>query len=149
MAPPAGFDTEQVRDRARKDLLYLLEGVSQAGLCCAYGPFLSPRAPLRPDLTVSPPTGARQEEPRHREEPRRPHRLVVKVSTLQDYGVDKFFFLEKQNADTSQRNVVFVARGECARHAQSIAGQLAPPSPPSSPPPSCPPPLSLSLPPSP
>lgn len=28
MAPHAGFDTEQVRDKARKDLLYLLEGVS-------------------------------------------------------------------------------------------------------------------------
>lgn len=47
---------------------------------------------------------------------------VVKVSTLQDYGVDKFFFLENNNADTSQRNVVFMARGECARHAQTIAG---------------------------
>ncbi|KAK4105794.1 hypothetical protein N658DRAFT_492288 [Parathielavia hyrcaniae] len=29
MAPRAGFDTEQVRDKARKDLLHLLEGVSQ------------------------------------------------------------------------------------------------------------------------
>ncbi len=29
MAPRAGFDTEQVHDKARKDLLHLLEGVSQ------------------------------------------------------------------------------------------------------------------------
>lgn len=29
MAPPAGFDTEQIRDKARKDLLYLLSVVSQ------------------------------------------------------------------------------------------------------------------------
>ena len=29
MAPRAGFDTEQVRDKARKDLLHLLEGVSR------------------------------------------------------------------------------------------------------------------------
>lgn len=29
MAPPAGFDTEQVRDKARKDLLYLLSVVSE------------------------------------------------------------------------------------------------------------------------
>jgi hypothetical protein len=29
MAPRAGFDTEHVRDKARKDLLHLLEGVSQ------------------------------------------------------------------------------------------------------------------------
>lgn len=49
--------------------------------------------------------------------------VVVKVSTLHDYGVDKFFFLENHNADTSQRNVVFIARGECARHAQGIAGE--------------------------
>lgn len=28
MAPRAGFDTEQIREKARKDLLHLLEGVS-------------------------------------------------------------------------------------------------------------------------
>lgn len=32
MAPHAGFDTDQIRDKARKDLLYLLEGVSKAAL---------------------------------------------------------------------------------------------------------------------
>jgi hypothetical protein len=48
--------------------------------------------------------------------------LFVNFSTLQDYGVDKVFFLENGNADTSQRNVVFIARGEVARHTQSIAG---------------------------
>jgi lysine-specific histone demethylase 1 len=41
------------------------------------------------------------------------------VQTLQDYGVDKFFFLESNNASTSQRNVVFIARNA---HAQEIAG---------------------------
>lgn len=40
MAPHAGFDTEQVRDKARKDLLYLLEGVSAQARECASG--LSP-----------------------------------------------------------------------------------------------------------
>lgn len=40
MAPHAGFDTEQVRDKARKDLLYLLEGVSARARECASG--LSP-----------------------------------------------------------------------------------------------------------
>lgn len=30
MAPHVGFDTDQIRDKARKDLLYLLEGVSKA-----------------------------------------------------------------------------------------------------------------------
>lgn len=33
MAPHVGFDTEQIKDKARKDLLYLLEGVSKASSC--------------------------------------------------------------------------------------------------------------------
>lgn len=51
-----------------------------------------------------------------------PINLFVKFSSLQEYGVDKLFFLENGNADVSQRNVVFIARGESAKHAQSIAG---------------------------
>ncbi|RYP42937.1 hypothetical protein DL770_011979 [Monosporascus sp. CRB-9-2] len=94
MVPHVGFDVEHIRDKARKDLLYLLEGVRG-------------KKNLVIDRSLAGPLGT-----------------VVKVSTLQDYGVDKFFFLENNNADTSQRNVVFMARGECARHAQSIAEQL-------------------------
>ncbi|KAI1407067.1 vacuolar protein sorting 33A-like protein [Hypoxylon sp. FL1857] len=94
MAPHAGFNAEQIRDKARKDLLYLLEGVRG-------------KKNLVIERSLAGPIG-----------------VVVKVSTLQDYGVDKFFFLENKNADTSQRNVVFMARGECARHAQSIAEQI-------------------------
>ncbi|RYP54731.1 hypothetical protein DL768_000555 [Monosporascus sp. mg162] len=94
MVPHVGFDVEHIRDKARKDLLYLLEGVRG-------------KKNLVIDRNLAGPLGT-----------------VVKVSTLQDYGVDKFFFLENNNADTSQRNVVFMARGECARHAQSIAEQL-------------------------
>lgn len=30
MAPQNFFDTDQIKDRARKDILYLLEGVSEA-----------------------------------------------------------------------------------------------------------------------
>lgn len=52
--------------------------------------------------------------------------LFAKFSTLQDYGVDKVFFLENGNADASQQNVVFIARGESGRHAQSIAGMYVP-----------------------
>ena len=48
--------------------------------------------------------------------------LFVKFSALQDYGVDKVFFLDNGNADVSQQNVVFIALGESAWHAQSIAG---------------------------
>jgi len=50
--------------------------------------------------------------------------LFVKFSTLQDYGADKVFFLENGNADVSQRNVVFIARGESAKQAQSIADHI-------------------------
>jgi hypothetical protein len=38
MAPHVGFDTDQIKDKARKDLLYLLEGVSKGShspLICA------------------------------------------------------------------------------------------------------------------
>ncbi|KAI5867055.1 vacuolar protein sorting 33A-like protein [Durotheca rogersii] len=94
MAPHVGFDTDQIRDKAHKDLLYLLEGVRG-------------KKNLVIERSLAGPIG-----------------VVAKVSTLQDYGVDKFFFLENGNADTSQRNVVFMARGECARHAQSIADQI-------------------------
>ncbi|KAI1168713.1 Sec1-like protein [Nemania serpens] len=94
MAPHVGFDIEHVRDKARKDLLDLLEGVRG-------------KKNIVIERSLAGPVG-----------------VIVKVSTLYDYGVDKFFFLENQNADTSQRNVVFVARGECARHAQAIADQI-------------------------
>ncbi|KAH9908910.1 Sec1-like protein [Xylariomycetidae sp. FL2044] len=94
MAPHVGFDTEQIRDQARKDLLYLLERVrGKKNLVIERG--------------LAGPIGN-----------------IAKVSTLQDYGVAKFFILENKNADTSQRNVVFIARGECARHAQSIADHV-------------------------
>lgn len=53
--------------------------------------------------------------------------IFAKFSTLQDYGVDKVFFLENGNADVSQQNVVFIARGESTRHAQSIAGMYVSP----------------------
>jgi hypothetical protein len=48
--------------------------------------------------------------------------VFVKFSTLQEYGVDRVFLLENNNVDSSQRNVVFLARGEKASHAQAIAG---------------------------
>ena len=47
----------------------------------------------------------------------------VKFSTLQQYGVDKVFFLEKNNLDASQKNVVFLTRGENADRPLAIAGK--------------------------
>ena len=49
--------------------------------------------------------------------------LLVKSSTLQEYGVDKFFFLENDNVNSSQRNVVFLVRGEKAKTVMSVAGK--------------------------
>ncbi|KAM7194289.1 Sec1-like protein [Naviculisporaceae sp. PSN 640] len=94
MAPQPSFDTEQVREKARKDLLYLLEGVRG-------------KKNLVIEKNLAGPLG-----------------VIVKASTLRDYGVDNFFFLENDNTDTSQRNVVFIARGECGRHAHAIADQI-------------------------
>jgi vacuolar protein sorting-associated protein 33A len=48
--------------------------------------------------------------------------LLVKFSTLQEYGVDKPFFLENDNVDSSQRNVVFLVRGEKAKTVNRVAG---------------------------
>ncbi|KAH7329271.1 Sec1-like protein [Stachybotrys elegans] len=94
MAPRTEFNTEQVRDKSRKDLLYLLEGVRG-------------KKNVVLDRSLVGPIG-----------------VIVKVTTLQEYGVDKFFILENDNVDTSQRNVVFIARGECGRHAETIAAQI-------------------------
>lgn len=49
----------------------------------------------------------------------------VKFSNLQDYGVDKIFFLDNDNADASQRNVVFIARGENTKNVGLITGRFA------------------------
>ena len=48
--------------------------------------------------------------------------IFVKFSTLQEYGVDKVFFLENDNVDASQKNVIFLASGEKATRPIAIAG---------------------------
>ncbi|KAK5108848.1 hypothetical protein LTR62_007738 [Meristemomyces frigidus] len=50
--------------------------------------------------------------------------LFVKFSTLQEYGVDKLFFLENHNVDSSQRNIIFLVRGENAKKVQTVAEQI-------------------------
>ncbi|KAH7170592.1 Sec1-like protein [Dactylonectria macrodidyma] len=94
MAPRTEFNTEQIRNKARKDLLYLLEGVRG-------------KKNVVLDRSLVGPIG-----------------IIVKVAVLQEYGVDKFFILENNNVDTSQRNVIFIARGECGRQAEAIAAQI-------------------------
>ncbi|KAK5130361.1 Vacuolar protein-sorting-associated protein 33 [Cryomyces antarcticus] len=92
MAPHASINTQDIADKARRDLLQLLEGV--------HG-----KKNLVIEKALAGPVG-----------------LFVKFSTLQEYGVDRVFFLENDNVDSSQRNVVFLSRAEKAKQAQSIAG---------------------------
>ena len=49
--------------------------------------------------------------------------LFIKYSTLQEYGVEKIFVLENGKVETSQRNIVFLARGEQPQKVQVIAGE--------------------------
>ena len=46
----------------------------------------------------------------------------VKFSKLREYGVDQVFFLEKDNVDSSQKNVIFLARGDSVEQPIAIAG---------------------------
>lgn len=48
--------------------------------------------------------------------------IFVKFSTLQEYGVDRLFFLENHNVDQSQRNIIFLIRGENAKTIRTVAG---------------------------
>ncbi len=50
--------------------------------------------------------------------------LFIKFSTLQEYGVDKVFFLENDNVDSLQKNIIFLARGEEASQAIAVAGMF-------------------------
>lgn len=50
--------------------------------------------------------------------------LFVKFSTLQEYGVNRVFFLENANVDSSERNVVFLARGEKPAVVKAVAGKI-------------------------
>ncbi|KAL9629084.1 MAG: hypothetical protein Q9164_007029 [Protoblastenia rupestris] len=91
MAPHPGIDTDEIREKARKDLLGLLEGVRG-------------KKNLVIEKSLAGPIG-----------------LFVKFSTLQEHGVDKVFFLENDNVDASQKNVIFLARGEKATQPIAIA----------------------------
>ena len=51
--------------------------------------------------------------------------LLVNISTLREYGVDRIFFLENDNVDSSQRNVLFLARSEKPKTVQAIAGMVS------------------------
>ncbi|KAF2442171.1 Sec1-like protein [Karstenula rhodostoma CBS 690.94] len=94
MAPITPFSASEISEKARRDLLLLLEGVRG-----------KKNLVLEKALAGS-------------------VNLLVKSSTLQEYGVDKFFFLENDNVNSSQRNVVFLVRGEKAKTVMAVANQI-------------------------
>ncbi|KAJ4372231.1 Vacuolar protein-sorting-associated protein 33 [Neocucurbitaria cava] len=94
MAPITPFNASEITEKARRDLLLLLEGIRG-----------KKNLVLEKALAGS-------------------LNLLVKFSTLQEYGVDKPFFLENDNVDSSQRNVVFLVRGEKATTVMAVADQI-------------------------
>ncbi|KAK2855707.1 hypothetical protein FQN49_004924 [Arthroderma sp. PD_2] len=94
MAPHPGSEAEYIKEKARRDLLNLLEGVRG-----------------KKNLVVSKDLAG-------------PVGLFVKFSVLQEYGVDRVFLLENENVDSSQRNVVFLIHAEKPSHVQSAADQI-------------------------
>jgi len=93
MAPVQHINPNEISEKARRDLLHLLEAVRG-------------KKNLVIERSLAGPLG-----------------LYVKFSTLQEYGVDRVFFLENDNVDTSQRNIVFLARGEKAHTTLALAGR--------------------------
>ncbi|KAI9662365.1 MAG: hypothetical protein M1821_008532 [Bathelium mastoideum] len=94
MAPTTPFNPSDLTQKARRDLLRLLEGVRG-----------------KKNLVIEKGLAGVVD-------------LLVKYSTLQEYGVDQVFFLENANVDTSQRNVVFCVRGEKPKQVQAVAAQI-------------------------
>ncbi|CBX95502.1 similar to vacuolar sorting protein [Plenodomus lingam JN3] len=94
MAPITPLNAADITEKARRDLLLLLEGIRG-------------KKNLVLEKTLAGPLN-----------------LLVKFSTLQEYGVDKPFFLENDNVDFSQRNIVFLVRGEKAKTVMAVADQI-------------------------
>lgn len=93
MTPSDGLDTSQIKTTALKDLLDLLEGVRGKKIL-----FL--------DKSLSGPIG-----------------LFAKFSVLQDYGVDKIYWLDEPVTEHPQKNIVYLAR--CTvKNAYIIANQI-------------------------
>ncbi|EAW14353.1 Sec1 family protein [Aspergillus clavatus NRRL 1] len=94
MAPYPGSDADYLKDKARRELLTLLEGVRG-------------KKNLVIGQDLAGPVG-----------------LFVKFSQLQEYGVDRVFLLENANVDSSQRNIVFLVHAEKIRQVRTAAEQI-------------------------
>ncbi|KAL9105710.1 MAG: hypothetical protein Q9227_009150 [Pyrenula ochraceoflavens] len=87
-------EADHVRDKARKDLLNLLEGVRG-------------KKNLVTNRALASTIG-----------------LFAKFSLLQEYGIDKVFLLENGNTDSSQHNIVYLLPGEKTAEIQATAAQI-------------------------
>ena len=106
---PVG-DADYYREKARRDLLALLEGVSITVRMHLRASTNGVQARGKKNLVIS-------------QELAGPVGLFVKFSVLQEYGVDRVFLIENANIDSSQRNIVFLVRGEKAHHVRTVAGR--------------------------
>ncbi|KAI5288100.1 hypothetical protein KEM54_005472, partial [Ascosphaera aggregata] len=88
------LEPEHVKEKARRELLDLLEGVRG-----------------KKNLVISHDLAG-------------PVGLVVKFPVLQEYGVDRVFLLENANLDSSQKNVIFIVRGEKPQQIKLVTGQI-------------------------
>ncbi|GAM86025.1 hypothetical protein ANO11243_040350 [Dothideomycetidae sp. 11243] len=91
MAPHVNVDTQDITDRARRELLRLLESVRGKKNLVVQKSLLGPIG------------------------------LFLKFSTLQEYGVEKLFVVENKNVETTQKNIVLLARGEKPKEVQALA----------------------------
>jgi hypothetical protein len=105
------INSQEITEKARRDLLHLLEGVCKAykDLSCHAQRLNKLQVRGKKNLVIEKALAGTIG-------------LFVKFSTLQEYGVDKVFFLENHNVDASQRNVVFLVRGENAKKTRTVAG---------------------------
>ncbi|KAJ9615674.1 Vacuolar protein-sorting-associated protein 33 [Cladophialophora chaetospira] len=94
MAPDIGKEAEHLRNKAKKELLGVLEGVRG-----------KKNLVIGKDLT-----GLLS--------------LFIQFPTLKEYGVDKVFELENGNTDSSQRNIIYLVHGENANLVQAVAEQI-------------------------
>lgn len=111
MAVHTPISTSEIGDKARRELLLLLEKVCSNFISIILY-FLTRLKQVRGkknlviERSLAGPLG-----------------LFVKFSTLQEYGVDRVFFLENNNVDSSQKNVIFLARDDKAKTVLAIAGE--------------------------
>jgi len=114
MVQQSTINPSEITDKARRDLLRLLESVRAWRLpidSCV--PLTAVQIRGKKNLVIQKALAGTVG-------------LFVKYSTLQEYGVDRVFFLENDNIDSSLRNVVFLVRSDKPHVVRAVAGQKLP-----------------------